>query len=348
MKNLSLFAFLLCFSMQGLYAQVDLATGLEAYYPCNNSGEDLSGSTVAPNDLTVGADLTLVADRFGNADAAFSYVNNTSNGRLYGGNLGGGVLLDETHYSIVVWVKQAATTNDGRLVYVNGTNISNPNAVNSIALELAGSGSTVTVDASQTSDDFTLSCNSVGSVSSDVNTMDIGDGNWHLVALTRANDVMRLYVDTVMVSTSAPSPNVCGGPSLEFIQFGAAGFGDAGVAAFDDPMVYSRAINAQEVAAIFNLTAAYSNSTLSNDIIAEAQTAFRLFPNPAQNSLTVSLKEIDAEQYRIYNAFGQLLAQGQFIGQQQEINTSALNAGFYQLVLQTTNGQQISQQFVKQ
>ncbi|AFC26313.1 LamG-like jellyroll fold domain-containing protein [Saprospira grandis] len=348
MKNLSLFAFLLCFSMQGLYAQVDLAAGLEAYYPCNNSGEDLSGSTVAPNDLTVGADLTLVADRFGNADAAFSYVNNTTNGRLYGGNLGGGVLLDETHYSIVVWVKQAATTNDGRLVYINGTDISNPNAVNSIALELAGSGSTVTVDASQNSEEGTIPCSSIGSVSSDVNTMDIGDGNWHLVALTRVNDTMRLYVDTVMVSTTAPSPNVCGGPSLEFIQFGAAGFGDAGVAAFDDPMIYSRAINAQEVAAIFNLTAAYGNPTLSNDIIAEAQTAFRLFPNPTQNSLTVSLKEVEAEQYRIYNALGQLVAQGQFVGQQEEINTASLNAGFYQLVLQTTNGQQLSQQFVKQ
>jgi len=343
MKNLSLFAFLLCFSMQGLYAQVDLANGLQAYYPCNNSGTDYSGSANGPFNLTVGSNLRTTTDRFGNADAAFEYTNDVSNSSLYGGMN----LNSSTDYTISIWVRQDSTTLNTNLFVLRGETSSSPVHYQEIEINLDGKVQGIEIDASQESVLQGSACTNASNLSSDINTMGIQDGEWHLITLSRSNDTMRLYVDTLMMQLAANPANPCGAFPFQDISFGSGGFGNATVASFDDMMIYDRAINAQEVAAIYNLTATY-NGTLSNAVLATSQTAFRIFPNPTQTNLTVTLAEVDAEQYRIYNALGQLVAQGQFVGNQQEINTTSLNAGFYQLVLQTTNGQQLSQQFVKQ
>ncbi|WCL80987.1 T9SS type A sorting domain-containing protein [Saprospira sp. CCB-QB6] len=343
MKNLSLFAFLLCFSMQGLYAQVDLADSLQAYYPCNNSGTDYSGSATGPFNLIVGTGLRTTTDRFGNADAAFEYTNNVNSSTLEGGIN----ISYSDHYSIAIWVRQDSTPLNTNLFKMVGGSTTSPAHFQQIEINLDGKVQGIEVDASQESFMQGGNCANSSSLSSDLNTMGLQDGEWHLLTLSRASDTMRLYVDTQMVEISANPANPCSANPFIEMFIGSTGFGDATVASFDDIMIYDRAINPQEVAAIYNLTATY-NGTLSNAVLATSQTNFRIFPNPTQTNLTVTLEEVEAEQYRIYNALGQLVAQGQFVGQQQEINTTSLNAGFYQLVLQTNKGQQLSQQFVKQ
>lgn len=344
MKNLSLFIFVFSMAMQGLSAQVDLSNGLIAYYPCNNSGDDHANASVGPYNLVKGADLRSISDRFGHADAAFEYTNNESNA-----NLSGAINFSEISYSVAVWMRQDSTTQTTGLFRIFGEDPAEPTHYQTVRIELQGSGSTGTLAAAEHESVFGLQgCNSNSTVSSDPNIIDLQDGAWHLITLTRVNDSLRLYVDTVLTEVRAQLANACNANPPSQARFGGQGLAAATIASFDDMMVYNRAINAQEVAAIYNLTAAYSNSAVSNDMLAKAQTSFRIFPNPTQSELTVTLEEIEAEQYRIYNSLGQLVDQGQFIGQQQQINTAGLNAGFYQLVLQTTKGQQLSQQFIKQ
>ena len=72
MKKISTFilALFLLLSVSGnLFSQVDLSSGLVAYYPFNGNTNDESGN----DNHGTNNGATLTADRFGNADKAMSF-----------------------------------------------------------------------------------------------------------------------------------------------------------------------------------------------------------------------------------------------------------------------------------
>jgi len=91
------------------------------------------------------------------------------------------------------------------------------------------------------------------------------------------------------------------------------------------------------------------NTQLLNNLteVESATFDFGLFPNPTSHSLTINLEEAQLGQYRIYNNLGQLLGQGQFSGQQKQIDVQNLEAGIYHILLQSEQGQQATKQFIK-
>lgn len=73
-----------------------------------------------------------------------------------------------------------------------------------------------------------------------------------------------------------------------------------------------------------------------------------IFPNPAQDLLTVQLGEnFVAEDYVIYSVHGQAMQVGRVVGQESQVNVSGLNAGTYMIELIGTDGRQMAK-FVKE
>ena len=81
-----------------------------------------------------------------------------------------------------------------------------------------------------------------------------------------------------------------------------------------------------------------------NEITEEKKYDFEMHPNPAVNSLTVSILDNREVSYKIYNTIGQIIKSDQL--KEAEINVSDMVPGLY--ILEVNDGQKtISKKFIK-
>jgi uncharacterized delta-60 repeat protein len=79
----------------------------------------------------------------------------------------------------------------------------------------------------------------------------------------------------------------------------------------------------------------------------ENQSAFTLYPNPAQDHITLQLADDKPASYRLINTYGQTLMQGTAISA-QAISISGLSPGIYFISATTADGRIHTQRFLKQ
>ncbi len=73
----------------------------------------------------------------------------------------------------------------------------------------------------------------------------------------------------------------------------------------------------------------------------------KIFPNPAQNQLTVDLQQVAAIRMEIIDASGRTIQQVVFKNQLEQIDISRLVRGLYTLQVWTESGQRLTQRFLK-
>jgi hypothetical protein len=233
-----------CFSMQ-VSAQVNLQQGLVAYYPFNGNANDESGN---------GFHGTL----YGNA-----YISN--NQLVIGDNdidhlsLKYHVIHGLTDFSFTFFTKINVLHSTG--MWPNQTFVSGARANMANAFTIfyrSGNDLSIKLD----------------HVNSRITTVILDDLEWHHVAVVRSNDLVYVYFDGVLYGTAsiAATPiNIAPNGFVIGQEQDAVGGGFAQnqslAGYFDEFRVYNRAINAQEVAAIFNNGQPTPNNTISNILI---------------------------------------------------------------------------------
>ncbi len=216
----------LLFSMVTVQAQVDLEGGLVAYYPFNGNADDESGYF---NDgVTVNTVLT--TDRFENADSAYdfsnAYISIQSSDSLES---------PTTELTMAAWVNTLPSDTFLPILMKSG---SSANAFQyRMYVTQNGIGTSI--------NDWD---NGVGS------SVPISPGEWHLVVATLKDGVVSGYLDGELIDTD----NITGGSTINLdtheLQIGrdTPGATEYFEGKIDDVRIYNRAINAAEVAALFN------------------------------------------------------------------------------------------------
>jgi hypothetical protein len=182
------------FSLSGLVSVKDsLNVGLLAYYPFNNSTNDLSGH----NFNGVAHNLTSTPDRFGKANAAYSFNGTSSYVKV---NDDQQLRLNNTDITLNAWVKlddyNSSFGNNVLSKHLSGSE-------NGWAWGITGYGFYPT---------GVLTYGPGGGSASARGAIVIDRNNWHMITsvYNLASQKLSLYVDGVLdgVTYNIPSPNV--------------------------------------------------------------------------------------------------------------------------------------------
>jgi hypothetical protein len=79
-----------------------------------------------------------------------------------------------------------------------------------------------------------------------------------------------------------------------------------------------------------------------------ANLAFQVFPNPFNETISISVDADDNTRFEIVSIDGKLVQSGQINNQVNTISTSELGAGIYMLNVIDNNGRKFVQKIVKQ
>jgi len=214
------------------------AAGLIAYYPFNNSGQDLSGNG---NDGTV-YNITSVPDRNGNANSAYhfdglsSYIAVADNQALRLGNtdftLSAWVKLDNYNSSYVstIMSKRISGYNNGWLWAVNG--LQNPPPLGAVYYGPGGGNP----DA--------------------IGAKTLVPGQWYMVTCvyTNASQQLSIYVNGVLDQTIGGILPANGNitATLYIGKDGSAGLGYYFQGSLDDMRIYNKALSATTIQQLYN------------------------------------------------------------------------------------------------
>ncbi|MEY4538526.1 MAG: hypothetical protein RLZZ306_283 [Bacteroidota bacterium] len=239
MKKINSILLFLLFSVTALKAQVNLKNGLVACYPFNANANDQSGNN---NNGTING-ATLTADRFGKENSAYNFNGSSL------------ISVDPTRfknqsYTYATWVKLDNLPAEGD---------------NNCFITIGGDGGDQVLSVTsnyqaQTSNGFNIGGYNNGNPiqSNNWNNITPTVGKWYHVVCTRDNNSVKLYVDGQLIvnnspltSTSGTTPNY-GSPT--YVTFGARNGGASQYmqGSLDDIHLYNRAINADEVKALYD------------------------------------------------------------------------------------------------
>jgi hypothetical protein len=326
MKKITLFAALMLMSLLG-NAQVDLNNGLLAYYPYNGNANDAVGTA---NGTVNGA--TLTTDRFGTADRAYSFSSQTITSEI-------SYNLDD-NFSVNFWYVTSSTENDIPLFW------SSVDRLNYSELVYKINGSNYKVRAEFVDDNSSAMCSHADIIGNNSSGTNYSDGQWHMVSIINNNSTFYLYVDTILIdSTVLTDPCQFTSSVGEFFVGNSTSiYGYTGKV--DDIMVYSRAINAQERAHLYNLTSTYSVTPTST--ISLENSTINIFPNPVSNIANIQFETNGTYQVEVIDITGRIIYSNQTNEQNLQINTSAWAAGIYAVTISNENGLLERKKIVKQ
>lgn len=217
----TLFTSLLILFITTLTLKAQSTQGLVAYYPFNGNTNDESGN----GWNGTGTDLTLIQDRFSNANSAY-YFNGSNSSIDFGY-----VPVPITNFSISVWINSNET---GR-----GVVLLNAWLNRGFALEFLQQDGTISFEVLQSS-----------SIANSI-SVPIANNSWHHIVATSDNDLVKLFFDGILIaSQSGPT----GTQSNEKLS---AGFDhtigyyyyDGGM---DDIRIYNRVLNETEIQDLFH------------------------------------------------------------------------------------------------
>ena len=304
MKKIKLFLVMaVALTFQTLFAQVPSyvpTNGLVGYWPFNGNANNTSGSN--NNGIINGA--TLVADRFGNPNSAFSFngVNNYIElNSLSGLSSTAGISMS----TWFLWNGLNGTTNHQYIFQI----APNPNGA-------------ITISDDGTLGISVLNCNCINDIPV---TTSIIQNTWYHVVLTYdlLNGTMKMYLNGNLIGTSQESMynyyTVNNTPS----RFGNYHFNSHFFkGSIDDSILWNRVLTQQEITNLYNVNQCITNITVTDTLIINVgQLSFNdpvswannitIAPNPASSQININFNNItnlNGGTLKIINSLGQQVA----------------------------------------
>lgn len=262
--------FLLLFSISlftySLYSQIP-TSGLVSHWSFNGNANDLTNN--ANHGTVYGA--TLTTDRFGNLGKSYAF-NGTNN---YIETPISNLIVNEYSYS--AWALTNSIPNAGTGTYVlfvgttGGSQCINTN--NNVGVNNGWGGNGY---------NSTSPVQYITYQGSNLTT-----GQWVHIVLTRSSNAMKLYINCNLVKTDSTTYNTL--PyygSSQILKIGTrdnnTGFFDGKI---DDIRIYNRAINPNEVCALYNETDPLTVDIKENNL---TKNLLSVYPVPATNILTLN------------------------------------------------------------
>jgi hypothetical protein len=286
-------------------AQTSLDTGLVRNYPFNGNANSVSPNF--SNGTAYGA--TLTTDRFGNLNSAYSFNGSTDYILIQYDSL----LLSEYTYSIWVLTQSIpALGTETNVIFIGEGNIPYCQGIKAVNL---GSG-------------FYNGWVGYGgyydSLSSPVQYITYNNANlipnvWKHIVITRSANAMKLYIDglltTIDSTTYTTYPEYGIVDQMSLTVNGSANIGVGGSipsyytgffhGKIDDVKIYKRAININEVNALYNASSS-GNASLDLGVL-----KFNLSPNPTSGKaiLNYNLNQHKNANFQLFDVQGKLVYQ---------------------------------------
>ncbi len=283
--------------------------GLVGWWPFNGNANDESGNG---NNGTVNG-ATLTKDRFGNADKAYSFLNDYilvsgsetinftdsltvnlwyNNNTIYGGAF--------------VSKHTSGSFNSSFVIYNEGTTGCGPrNYITDISNQV------------KTADALSF-CDTI---------------SWHMLSFVFKKPILKMYIDHVLVDSvlncntikSTNNPILFGGTSILTSPF----IGSATNAFLDDIGIWNRALTQQEITDLYNGNVCYDYVTVTDTLVINTGitgynpitylNTLKIWPNPSNDHITIdagNLTTMNGYNIKIEDAQGQQVFQNA-VNQQQ-------------------------------
>ena len=244
-------AALACFAPGFAAAQVNLTSGLVAYYPFNGNANDASGNN---NNGTIAGTAIPSTDQWGNVNSAFTFGGTGSPGRVSVAN--NATLQFSTAATFAFWVKlnsNVGTNGFGNIV-AGGSHC--------VFAKDGDAGGGLYCLAGLNSSTLSTGVGNVSMTSINTTVNPYAVGQWlHYTYVMDATE-QRLYINGSLVSTVTGAPNftTMNGKPLVMGRFTSNWYPLNG--SLDEFRVYNRALNTAEIAALANNTV--TTITVSN------------------------------------------------------------------------------------
>ena len=209
--------------------------GLVGYWPFSGNANDLSGS--GNNGIVTGA--TLVPDRFGNTNAAYSF--NGTNSTI---TIPNNAIFDNQNYTIAFWIKFSTSATPGS----GGPNV-NPGIISRL-----GNSASVTYDnwvIYEAQSIVAFGSGPGGSSGVSGTPLNINNGQWTHIAFTVSSDSVRCYVNGYKTSSSPKGVNLIFGNYNIVLGRSNANYWKAFQGQLDDLAIWNRSLTDQEVYSCF-------------------------------------------------------------------------------------------------
>lgn len=286
-----------------------LLNGLAAYYPLCGNANDQSGN--GHNGTVTGA--TLTADRFGNANSAYSF-NGTSNFIEVPDNN----LLDlSNNFTISLWMK---------ISDYSVTLASDPQSTVLSKPRQAGMATGYCISAyyNLNLNKFSFNYNTGTSGGNQTSNAANPLNTWINVIYTYDGSTSKLYKNGVLDSSSIISYVL---PNFPTSLFFGKEFDNSSTSKryfkglIDDIGIWNRALTTQEVTQLYNQNQCFTNTTVTDTLVINVgQMGFNpviyannitIYPNPASTQVTISfntIADLNGGTIKIINSLGQQVA----------------------------------------
>jgi hypothetical protein len=275
--------------------------GLVGWWPFNGNANDESGNS---NNGTVNG-ATLTTDRFGVVDKSYSFSNDDITVNIQNS-------FFSNDFSISTWVLlnnfnntyPTFVTQQNSYLTLQFANSTNPPVVNFYFLN------NYQMPGQQVEDGH-------------VNGGAIPLNTWINVVIVNNNKINKLYINGVFVSSSSPS--ILQGLGLgNFLKFGNGD--ELPLEEFngklDDIGIWNRALNQQEISALYNGNICYQTITVTDTLLINMgitgfnpitfNNTIKIFPNPTNDHITIdygNFASLNGYQIKITNSLGQQMFQ---------------------------------------
>ena len=296
-----------------LQAQINLKSGLVAYYPFDGDVKDYSGNN---NNGTIVGAPTLVADRWGNPGKCYNFNGTFDHVWVKHDS----TIQPKTAVSVSAWVN--ADDFSSWLMVVCKRNRHNSSPGNSYILYAAGNpgqNQSWTFGAGSTSIEKFAISPAVATTQQWVHLVGTYDKN-------ASDSNIRVYVNGILKSATTASYDI--GYSDSSLRIGMAIPGNSlqyFKGKIDEVRIYNRAINSQEI------TALYNNTNTSVGEVA-SQSNIQIYPNPVSDVLYISGNDRTNSTLFISDVLGKNVLKKD-ISSISNIGISALAAGVYTVSL---------------
>jgi hypothetical protein len=320
-------------------AQVNLSSGLVAYYPFNGNFLDASGN--GHHGQQYGG-VSFAADQWGNPNSAASfdglddYILIAPSAQLTPDSAFSVAFRfrteDTNGHTIISKSSWLGTSTTNNIQYQIGFNFPTYVGGNGLFFGTDHNGSCATTNF--------LAGNYVTAGSS------VAKETWYCAIMTFSKGVKKLYVNGSLINQQTVQGMV-NDDSVDYctagdIKLGAWWVGDPQFfhGLMDEIRFYNRSLNQEEAIAYC--------SQVINDItdMGQATPAVEIYPNPVTDVLNISIKNCKVSSLAVYNQLGQQVKQVTVTGGKIQLNTEGLAKGAYLLKLQTTEGV-ITKEFIK-
>ncbi len=272
--------------------------GLQGWWPFSGNANDYSSNT---NNGTV-TGSTLVADRFGNTNSAYSF--NGVNNYISIGN----VTLQS--FSFSSWIYNTSVNQSN----LNGI-ISNLNSTPYKGIELRV----------QPDSTLMLVCGIGSNWLQPTTSFKLSNNTWYHIVATSDNSTIKIYVNAQQIASYGISnfinntinPNILFGTRDPSISNGGWYTGK-----LDDIGVWNRALDSTEVSNLYNGNICYQNITVTDTLLINTtitgfnpvtyNNTIKVWPNPTNDHITIdngNLANVTVYQIKITNSLGQQVFQ---------------------------------------